>query len=183
MRSLVIVPVIAALALAGCKKEAGPAAGASGSPAAAAAASAGGLPKPTPGMYQSTMKLISFEAPGLPPQAVESMKSAIAKGQEGKNSFCLTSDEASRGYEERVKKLAGRPDCTMDRYNAAGGTLDAVFTCKGDNGMKSVMTMKGMMTPTGSDVTMSMEQSGSQMPGGSMKMTMNVKSERVGDCK
>ncbi len=129
------------------------------------------------------MSVVSFEAPGLPPQMANEMKQAIAKGQEAENSFCLTGEEASRGYEERVKKLAGRPDCTMDRYSATGGTLDAAFTCKGDNGMKSVMTMKGLMTPTGSDVTMSMEQSGSQMPGGSMKMTMNVKSERIGDCK
>jgi hypothetical protein len=183
MRQIVIVPVLAALALAGCKQDAAPGAGASATPAAEAAAPGAGLPKPTPGLYTSTMKLVRLEAPGLPPQALSSMKQAIAKGQEGQNSFCLTGEEASRGYEERVKKLAGRPDCTMDRYSAAGGTLDAAFSCKGDNGMKSVMTMKGMMTPTSSDVTMSMEQSGAQMPGGSMKMTMNIKSERVGECK
>jgi hypothetical protein len=38
------------------------------------------------------------------------------------------------------------------------------------------------MAPDGSDVTLAMAQSGAQLPGGGMKMTMHVKSARVGDC-
>jgi len=96
--------------------------------------------------------------------------------------FCLTGEEAARGYEERVKKLAGRPDCHFDHYSANGGQLDAQLTCEAANGIRSVMKMQGTMGPEGSDVTLAMEQSGQQMPGGGMKMTMRVKSARVGDC-
>lgn len=170
--------VLALLAVTGCKKEAAPTGPKS---MAEAAAESAGLPRPLPGLYRSTVELVSMEAPGLPPQMVDQMKRSVAARSSG-SEFCLTAAEAEKGYEERVKKLAGRPECSFDHYNAAAGTLDAQLTCKGEQGMKSVMTMKGAMTPQGSDVTMTMDQSGSQLPGGGMKMTMHVKSERVGEC-
>jgi hypothetical protein len=111
----------------------------------------------------------------------ERMKASMARKSSG-TEFCLTAAEAEKGYEERVRKLSGRPECTFDRYAATAGQIDAQLTCKGEGGMKSTLSMKGAMTPTGSDVTMAMNQSGDQMPGGGMKMTMRVKSERVGDC-
>lgn len=186
MRQFLIMPVaaslaMAALALAGCKKETAPAGG-EGKSLAEAAHEADALPKPQPGLYRSAMTMVSFEAPGMPPQAVGQMKDMFARRQSG-SEYCLTGEDAAKGYEERVKKLSGQPNCAFDHYSAAGGKLDAKLTCNGQQGMKSVMTMQGTMTPTGSDVTMSMDQSGAAMPGGSMKMTMNVKTTRVGDCK
>ena len=177
MRARYLV-VMTLLAAAGCKQEAAP--GAPKSLAEVARESAA-LPKPVPGLYRSAVELVSMEAPGLPPQMVEQMKRSMATRSNG-NEFCLTAAEADKGYEERVKKLAGRPECAFDRYSASAGTLDAQLTCNGEQGMKSVMTMKGTMGPQGSDVTMSMDQSGSRLPGGGMKMTMHVKSERVGEC-
>lgn len=184
MRQYLIVPVmtslaVAALALAGCKKEAGPEG--EGKSLAEAAQEASSLPKPQPGLYRSTVTLVSVEAPGMPPEAVAQMKSMFAQKQSG-TEYCLTPDDAAKGYEERVKQMSGKPDCAFDHYSADGGKLDAKLTCKTPEG-KSVMAMQGTMTPTGSDVTMSMDQSGGGMPGGGMKMTMNVKSARVGDCK
>ncbi len=170
--------VLALLAATGCKDQTAPSGPKS---MAEAGAESAGLPRPLPGLYRSTVELVSMEAPGLPPQMAEQMKRSVAARSSGAE-FCLTPAEADKGYEERVKKLAGRPECSFDRYNAAAGTLDAQLTCTGEQGMKSVMTMKGTMTPQGSDVTMAMDQSGSQLPGGGMKMTMHVKSERVGEC-
>lgn len=170
--------VLALLAATGCKKETAPSGPKS---MAEAAAESAALPRPLPGLYRSAIELVSMEAPGLPPQMVEQMKRSVAARSSGQE-FCLTAEEAAKGYEERVKKLAGRPECSFDHYNAAAGTLDAQLTCKGEQGMKSVMTMKGTMTPQGSDVTMAMDQTGSKLPGGGMKMTMHVKSERIGEC-
>lgn len=176
---------LAAVSLSGCKKE--QAASPQGaSPAGPAAANAAALPRPEPGLYRSTMTLVSLDAPGMPPAMATQMKGMFARRQGG-NEFCLHPDEAQKGYEERVKKLAGRPNCAFDRYAAGGGSLDAQLTCSGEQGAKTVLGMKGQMTPTGSDVTMTMDQSAPHMPQGSpmaggMKMTMRVKSERIGDC-
>lgn len=179
MSRMVLVSVLAALALAGCNKDS--AADGEGKSVAEVAKEAAAMPKPQPGKYRSTVNLISVEAPGLPPEAAAQMKQMFARREAG-NEYCLTGEDAAKGYEEGVKKLAGRPNCAFDHYSADGGTVKAKLTCNPPEGGKSVLVMQGAMTPTGSDVTMSMEQSGPDMPGGGMKMKMNVKSERIGDC-
>jgi len=165
--------------LAACKKEPAPEGPKS---IAQVAQESAGLPKPLPGLYRSEVEIVSMEAPGMPPQMADQMKRAMS-AKKSSHEFCLTGEEAAKGYEERVKKLAGRPNCTFDRYAATAGALDAQMSCTAEGGIKSVLTMKGAMTPSGSDMTLAMTQTGSQMPGGSMKMTMHVKSARVGDCK
>lgn len=181
---LMTLPLLAPplLILGACKKEGAPGDGAS---LAEAAKQAEAMPKPLPGLYRSSAELVSLDMPGMPAGAAAQMKQMMAS-RATPHDFCLTGDEAAKGYEERVKKLAGRPDCHFDHYSAVAGKLDARLTCtgKGPEGadVRSVMTMQGTMAPDGSDVTVGMEQSSAQMPGGGMKMTMRVKSTRVGDC-
>jgi len=179
MRQTMLLLTVATLALAGCKKEAAP--GGPAGPGADAAQPAAAMPKPLPGLYRSTAELVSLDAPGLPAGAAAQMKQMMAS-RAAPRDFCLTGEEAAKGYEERVKKLAGRPDCHFDHYSADGGKLDAQLTCTAKNGTRSVLTMQGTMAPDGSDMTLGMDQSGDQMPGGTMKMVMHVKSARVGDC-
>ena len=97
--ALIIVP----LALAGCNKPkpAEPVAGASGG----AAISGAGLPHPQPGLYRSTVTLVSLAAPGRPPGVADQMKAAMARRSEGQT-YCLKPEEAERGYESRVRQLA-----------------------------------------------------------------------------
>lgn len=178
MRQTMLLLTVAALALAGCKQEAAPGGAQGGAESAAQPAA---MPKPLPGLYRSSAELVSLDAPGLPAGAAAQMKQMMAS-KAAPRDFCLTGEEAAKGYEERVKKLAGRPDCHFDHYSAAGGKLDAQLTCTGKDGMRSVLTMQGTMAPDGSEVTLGMDQSSAQMPGGGMKMTMRVKSTRVGDC-
>jgi hypothetical protein len=178
MRKTMLLIGAAVLALGGCKKDAVPDGAKSLEQAAQQAAA---LPKPLPGLYRSTAELISLDAPGLPPGAAAQMKTMMAS-KAAPHDFCLTGEEAAKGYEERVKKLAGRPDCHFDHYSADSGKLDSQLTCTGQNGLRSVMTMQGTMAPDGSDITLGMDQSSPRMPGGGMKMTMRLKSQRVGDC-
>lgn len=172
----------AVLALAGCKKQA-----ASDQPTTIeqAARESAAMPRPVPGLYRSSVELISLDVPGMPPEAAARMKQMMAS-RAAPHEFCLTGEEAAKGYEERVKKLAGRPDCHFDHYSADGGRLDAQLTCTGkgrpEGAMRSVLTMQGTMGPEGSDLTLGMDQSGAQMPGDGMKMTMRVKSQRAGEC-
>lgn len=178
MRQALLLLTLPLVALSACKKE-----GAADQPKSPAdvAQQAEAMPRPLPGLYRSSAELVSLEAPGMPAGMAGQMKQMMAS-KATPHDFCLTPEQADKGYEERVKKLAGRPDCHFDHYSAVGGKLDAQLTCTGEQGMRSVMTMAGTMSPEGSDVTIGMDQSGPEMPGGGMKMTMHVKSERVGDC-
>src|SRR4029079_9990003 len=100
-----------------------------------AAQQAAAMPKPLPGLYRSTAELVSLDAPGLPAGAAAQMTRMMAS-RPAPAEFCLTGEEAAKGYEERVKKLAGRPDCHFDHYSADGGKLDAQLTCTAKNGTR-----------------------------------------------
>lgn len=199
VRAALAAGLLGSLALAGCGQDKAPEAAGQTEPAAAptgvgaagaarpappAAAAAkpggGGLPHPEPGLYRSSVRLLALTAPGLPPEAVARMKEGMARRGEGATA-CVTPADAARGYEDRIRKLAGRPDCRLVRYSAAGGRLDAALSCAGREGGEAVLTMKGTMTPVSSTVEMSVRQSGPQVPGG-LAMTMQVRSERIGDC-
>ena len=171
----------AALPTAGVAAATAPASTAPGKGAVEAARPGGGdLPHPEPGLYRSSVRLLALTAPGLPPEVVARMKEGMAQ-RSGGGTACVTPADAARGYEDRIRKLAGRPDCRLVRYSTAGGRLDAALSCAGREGAEAVLTMKGTMTPRSSTVEMSVRQSGPQVPGG-LTMTMQVRSERIGDC-
>jgi hypothetical protein len=139
------------------------------------------MAKPRPGLYRSTSKVVSFEVPGMPPAQAERMKQMFSTTQRG-NEFCLTPEEAEKGFEEMTKKLA-EGNCSYDRFNADGGKLDAKLTCETGQKMKATIEMKGTMGAEGSQMTMSVVQSPPGAPGGaSVKMVAEVASQRVGDC-
>jgi len=138
--------------------------------------------RPLPGLYDNRIELVDVAMPGMAPQMQAQMKQAMSRSMKS-SQYCLTEDQAKKGYEERIKQLASRPECKFDHYDLAGGKLDAKLVCTGDKGMKSTMTMLGTVSPEGSDMTMKTEQSGTPMPGGAgMVMTIHVLSKRVGDC-
>src|SRR5262245_278934 len=120
MRSTIVLPLVAALALtgalAGCGRDDKPKSEEEVKDAMA------NMAKPKPGLYRSTAKLVSFEVPGMPPQQADRMKEMFSQSQ-GRN-FCLTKAEADKGYEEMTKKLA-EGKCTYDRFDARGNTIDA----------------------------------------------------------
>lgn len=139
--------------------------------------------KPQPGQYRSTSKLVSFEVPGMPAAQAERMKGMFASSQ-GRD-FCLTAEEADKGYESMTTKLA-QGNCSYDRFEAAGGALDAKLSCQTGKGMTATFEMKGTMTPQGSQMTVMVNQSAPGAPagavGGGVKMVMEVASQRTGDC-
>lgn len=176
MRAHVMAGLCAALAVAGCKQDA---ATDPKTPDQAAKVAAE-LPKPEPGLYRSTSKLVEFNAPGLPPGVADKVK-GMFEGSAARD-FCLTPEEAARGYEERVKKMASQGKCSFDKYEANAGELDSKLTCDGGNGGKATFAMTGSMTPTGSEMTVTVDQTSPAMPGGAMHMVAKVSSQRVGPC-
>ena len=138
--------------------------------------------KPRPGQYQTTVKVLNFEIPGVPKEQAEQFK-AMFSGAGQASGFCLTKAESEAGYKDFTKKLA-QGDCTYDRFEASGGTLDAKLTCKTGKDMTAVIEMTGKMTAESSDMHMKMEQTGAGplAAKGAVKMDMEMSSKRVGDC-
>lgn len=170
-RSIWAAPLIVGLALAGCKQEP--------KTADQVKEEIAQMPKPKPGNYRSTSKLISFEMPGMPQAQQDQLKQAFSQAQ-GRD-FCLTKAEADKGYEEMTKKLA-EGNCTYDKFEASGKNLDAKLTCSTGKDMKATVAMQGEVSEEGSKMTMTIEQSAPQLAGKTMKMVAEVASTRTGDC-
>jgi len=148
-------------------------------------AEAGKLVKPQPGKYTTQAKMIDFSVPGLPKEQAERMKAMMGDVASKNSSYCLTKEEAEKGFEESVRKLGegeGGQKCTFDKFEADGGKLDAVLSCTGQGGVKGTMKMKGTVTPTSNTMHMDMTQESAAIPGGSMHMEMEMTSTRTGEC-
>ncbi len=179
MRFTIALPLIAAIALAGCNKEPdGP------KTAEQIKAEASQLAKPLPGQYRSTVKLTNFSIPGMPAEKAAQLKgmfSATGKSSE----FCLSPADADKGFEEFSKRMA-QGKCSFEKFNATAGTLDAKMTCQTGKGMTGTYEMHGTFSATGSQMAMKVNQSAAGqmagMPGGGMMMEAEVTNERIGDC-
>lgn len=148
-------------------------------------AEAGELAQPLPGQYETTVKLLEFSVPGLPAEQAEKMKAMMGNVGGAPSSYCLTPDEAKKGFEESVRKMSegqGGMDCDFDKFDVDGGRLAAEMTCNGPQGMTSRMQLDGTATSQSTSMRMSMTQKAAMIPGGEMRMEMQMDSRRTGDC-
>lgn len=131
-----------------------------------------------PGQYRSTAELVSIDIPGAPAQVLEMMKQSMG-GRGTTSEYCLTPEEAAKGYEEMAKNSA-EGDCSFQRFDVDGRDIDAEMTCKSPGGEDARMRLAGTGTSTSSDMTMTMEMTIPEMGKGTM--VMRAKHERIGDC-
>lgn len=174
MRSIIVLPLAAAALLTACDSGNAP------KSEAEVEKEMANLERPTPGLYRSTSQIVSFEVPGVSPAQAERMKGMFATADEGRE-FCLTKEEADKGFEEMTRKLA-EGNCTYDHFKASGGNLDAQLSCETGKDMKASIAMKGTVGADASRMTMAVDQSAPGMPGGNVKIVAEVVSQRVGDC-
>ena len=175
MRLIFTLPLVAALALAGCGK-------ADDKPKSEAEVkqAAAQLANPKPGMYRSTSKLVSFEVPGMAPAQSARLKEMFSTTQQGRD-YCLTPEDAEKGFEAAMQKLP-QGSCQYDRFNVSGAKLDAQMTCVTGKDMKALITLVGTVGEEGSQMRMSVNQSAPGGQVGGMKMVADVASQRTGDC-
>lgn len=172
---------LGALALASCGSE--PASPPSADEVVKAAEN---LVKPTPGLYRSTANITQFEIPGLPPEQAAQMKEMIGSSARQTNESCMTAERAEEGFKNMAKQLGEGTQgvtCEFAKFSADGSDLDAELACSGPGGVKVAMEMDGEIQPTSSVIKMKMTQKSAAIPGGEVRMAMEVKSERIGDCK
>jgi len=129
-----------------------------------------------PGQWETTMTVAQIEAPGMPPDALEQMRSMMGNGQ--KTARCVTAEEL-----KQVDSFIGQnnANCVFDHYRVASGKIDGKATCT-QGVAKQLMTMNGEFTENSSDMTIRSETSGGP-PGQNMTVTMNIKSKRLGECQ
>jgi hypothetical protein len=140
------------------------------------------LAKPQPGQYETTVKLINFSVPGLPPEQADKMMGNV--GDEASSS-CLTPAEANKGFEESIRKIGegqGGLKCEFSKFDVQDGKIDAEMACKGPQGLESNMTLDGTASAQRTSMHMKMAQKAAMIPGGEMHMEMQMDSHRTGDC-
>lgn len=135
--------------------------------------------KPEPGKYRNTVEMVNLEIPGAPKEVQDMMKQVLSAGPQT-NEYCLTAEEAEKGFEEMAKQAQNEDECSVERFDAAGGKIDAVMNCKAGREGTARMTLSGVGTKTSSAMTMTID---AKAPDGkTMKMTMKSNQERIGDC-
>lgn len=170
---------IGALALVGCGKE-------DKEPIAAeqVVAEAGKLAQPLPGQYQTRVELIAFSVPGLPDAQAERIRGMMGDIG-GDSSFCLTPEEAAKGFEEPIRKISqgqGGLTCEFDEFAVNGGKLAAELSCTGAQGISAEMDIDGTATSQGTSMRMAITQKAAMIPGGEMRMELQMDSRRTGEC-
>lgn len=177
MRHIVLPVIVLSLGLAACKQQSvdvtneKPSAVASKVPAADGA----GAIRFQPGRWETEVKMIRLDMPGMPPEAKRMMEQMMGKGRT--IGTCLTKEQA----EKPDSRFFGQADasCTYDHFSMGGGKIDAKMTCKTSEGQQ-VTTMKGAFT--GDTYQTTVETQGQGPDGKSMTMIMNVAAKRVGEC-
>ena len=129
--------------------------------------------RPLPGQYNAKITFLSIDMPGAPPQMADMMSQMMSRDIQ----YCLTPEEIEEGYRSMFRQ-SQEGDCTIDRYNAVNGELDALMTCRGD-GRTITMEMEGTGSSTSSDITMTMSGDFGMGPG---SMKLRAQHERIGEC-
>lgn len=131
--------------------------------------------RPSPGRWESNMKIVKMELPGMPPEAQGFLKSQLGKVQSSVS--CLTEEEAAKSEQDFFKPPKAS-DCKYNNFSMGGGKIEADMTCQ-DKGSSQNMKMSGTY---GSDAYAMQVSADGNMQGQAMSMAMEVESKRVGDC-
>ncbi|TNE29521.1 MAG: DUF3617 domain-containing protein [Alphaproteobacteria bacterium] len=180
MRTSALLASFASILLAACGGEADDSAAAGGDlidmKKAAARAKATAV-KPQPGQYRVTLEVLEVKIPGAPPSMADMMKQAMG-GQV--HEYCLKPGDVDRGFEEMAKQSQEGDNCSFQRFNAVGGNIDAQMTCKNPGQGTMTMVMKGVGTPTRSEMNMTM--TGNMTGMGDSTIRVKSTHERMGEC-
>lgn len=134
-----------------------------------------------PGSWGQKIEIVKLEGDDVTPDAKAQMQQmfSMLSGM----TVCLTPEAAKQ--EDMAKNLSDMgsrgENCTFDKKNFSGKTVDFSATCKGDAGKTMKMSATGTSGATAQDITMTIlanKADGSKEG----EMVMHITSERKGDC-
>ena len=129
--------------------------------------------RPETGQYRASIKLLSLDMPDAPPQVADMMGSMLSRDFD----YCLTPEDVAEGYQS-VMNRAQQGDCSYERFDVSGGSIDAAMTCDVE-GREMAVVMQGTGSPTSSEITMTMTGDMGMGPG---SMSMQIVQQRLGAC-
>jgi hypothetical protein len=180
MRLIHTAPLAAAILLAACGGDAdtNEDGAVSGEDVVAEAAAA---IRPEPGQYRTTTELLEFNVPGAPDALKQQMQAQMGGAAEvAKPTLsCLTPEQAAANGPEEMAKNMAEGNCTVARFDVAGGSISSEMQCTGADGITTNVVMDGQMTATSSTMTMTTEI---DLQGQKVQTKARVTSERIGDC-
>jgi hypothetical protein len=141
--------------------------------ASEAADVAASMPKPEAGLYRATITMTGIDVPGMGAEM-----QGHGGGMTSTSEYCLTQADVDKGFEEMMKQ-GQDGSCSYERFNVAGGDMDAVMLCQTEEG-QARMEMKGTATATASEFDAKMKMDLDGMGNGTMRF--KAKHERIGDC-
>ena len=178
MRQTALI-IAASLTLAACGDTSADADGDGEISMAEAAAKSADMVRPQPGQYRATVEFVDIDIPDAPQQVQDMMRGMFDQGPQV-HEYCLTQEEADKGFEEMARQAQDNEECTFEKFDAAGGQIDAIMNCNAEGQGMARMTMKGTGSETSSNMTMTVDAEGPD--GRTMTMTMTSAQERIGDC-
>lgn len=133
-----------------------------------------------PGMYQITFELLDFQASGVPEEAKQRVRNAIANGLGGGRFQCETAEDVvDAGAGKMIEELAqGR--CTLTAFDVSADSYSATADCAGGPGGPREIELDGTMTTESSTATAVVKE---EVPGvGEATTTVRINSRRFGEC-
>ncbi len=177
MRALVVLTSAAALALGACGDGAdkggdgGGLFGASDAPV-----------KRQPGSWTTKAEIVKLEGPDIKGGEKEQLQAMM--NMMGNMSICLTPEAiAAEDISKNLEQMGSQGgECTFDKKDVTGSSINFSATCKSGNGGTAKMTATGTNSATSQDFTVStVATKADGMPEG--EMVMRITSTRTGECK
>ena len=138
------------------------------------------LPKQQPGEWKTTTRILKLESSDIPKGSAVAKLMQEQMQKEQTDTTCVTADRMQRPLFERAVDPTGK--CRYDHFSMQGGRIDAQLECPAPDGPGTVVVQhKGTFGATSFDVqtTMTRKDATGKDTG---TTTMEVKSQRVGDC-
>lgn len=182
-----LLPVLAAFALAGCQSAAEKQAAATGEIHAANASTkeVAGLIKAAaeknaaqPGLWQASLKIDAVDLGGAGDDAAQLQ---AAKALERDSRECRSADQLKPVDVTKLEQAAGG-ECVFERYDMAGGRIDAQVVCRKGQGRETHVAIHGTTSPTGFDVATE-NRSGKPGERGYALIKLRSSGKRLGACQ
>ena len=132
-----------------------------------------------PGLWQSNVTIDQFDAPGMPPDMEQRMKTMMAERQEHSFETCLTREDVKQPKEDF---FAGKNnECRYEHFTMGGGKIDAAMQC-GKGNATQTMQMAGTYSPESYQMQTSINMAAGSGSEGAVSMKMRVEAQRIGEC-